>query len=190
MIEQQDMDKAERLLSRILEKQPQSFRALQGLGMVHYYRQEFDKAIQFLERALKVVPKQVGAIVTIGWAYLAKKDVFNAERAFRRAIAAEPNFGEGHGGLATALALQKRVKDAQDEITIARRLDRKGFGAVYAQSILLATQGQTDAAANLVERALEQPLGPGLPSIADSIATYVKKQGLRPPADIDPNAPH
>lgn len=185
MIERQDMDRAERLLSRVLEKQPQSFRALQGLGMVCYYRQEFDRAIQFLERALKVVPRQVGAIITIGWAYLAKKDIVNAERAFRRAIAAEPKFGEGHGGLATALALQRREKEARDEITLARRLDRKGFGAVYAQSILLALQGQTDAAENLVKRALEQPLAPGAPTIAESIATYVKKQGLGPPPETE-----
>lgn len=189
LIERQEMDKAERLLSRILEKQPQSFRALQGLGMVHYYRQEFDTAIQFLERALKVVPKQVGTIITVGWAHLAKKDVFNAERAFRRAVATEPNFGEAHGGLATALALQRREKEARDEITIARRLDRKGFGAVYAQSILLALQGRTDAAEHLVKRALEQPLSPGAPTIAESIATYVKKQGLGPPPDDEPNAP-
>jgi tetratricopeptide (TPR) repeat protein len=189
LIERQEMDKAERLLARVLEKQPQSFRALQGLGMVHYYRQEFDTAIQFLERALKVVPRQVGTIITIGWAHLAKKDVFNAERAFRRAIAAEPNFGEAHGGLATALALQRREKEARDEITIARRLDRKGFGAVYAQSILLALQGRTDAAEQLVNRALEQPLSPGAPTIAESIATYVKKQGLGPPQDDKPNGP-
>ena len=189
MIERQDMDQAERLLSRVLDKQPQSFRALQGLGMVHYYRQQFDKAIHFLERALKVVPKQVGAIITIGWAYVAKKDVVNAERTFRRAIAAEPNFGEAHGGLATTLALQRRVKEATDEITIARRLDRRGFGAAYAQSILLALQGQQDAAVRLVERALEQPVAPGAPNIAESIATYVKKQGLGPPPDAGHDAP-
>lgn len=189
LIERQDMDQAERLLTRVLEKQPQSFRALQGLGMVHYYRQRFDQAIHFLERALKVVPKQVGAIVTIGWAYLAKKDVVNAERAFRRAVAAEPNFGEAHGGLATSLALQRRVKEAADEITIARRLDRKSFGAVYAQSVLLAIQGQGQAAVNLVERALERPVGPGEVSLADSIATYVRKQGLTAPIEPGPHEP-
>lgn len=189
LIERQDMDRAERLLTRVLEKQPQSFRALQGLGMVHYYRQDFDQAIHFLERALKVVPKQVGAIVTIGWAYLAKKDVVQAERSFRRAVAAEPNFGEAHGGLAACLALQRRVKEASDEITIARRLDRKGFGAVYAQSVLLAIQGQADAAVNLVERALERPVGPGEVNLAESIATYVRQQGLKAPSEPAPNAP-
>lgn len=184
-IEQQEIDKAERLLLRILDKQPQSFRALQGLGMVYYYRQEFDKAIQFLERALQVIPKQVGVFITIGWAYLAKQDVLNAERAFRRAIAAEPNFGEAHGGMAAALALQKRVKEAREEITIARRLDPKGFGAVYAQSVLLAIEGREETAAKLIERVLKQPLGPGAPNIAESIALYFKKQGLAPPPEAE-----
>lgn len=190
LIQRQDMDKAERLLTRVLERQPQSFRALQGLGMVCYYRQQFDQAIQYLERALKVVPNQVGTLVTIGWAHVAKKDLMHAERAFRRAVAASPSFGEAHGGLATALALQRRVKEAAESAERARRLDRRGFGATYAQSILLALQGREDAAVDLVERALERPLGPDNVNLSEAIATYVTRQGLGAPPDAGPDRLH
>jgi tetratricopeptide (TPR) repeat protein len=184
-MDQQEMDKAERLLLRVLDKQPESFRALNGLGMVYYYRQEFDKAIQFMERALKISPKQVGPLVAIGWAHLAKQDVFAAEKAFRRAIAVEPKFGESHGGLAVSLALQNRVDEAQQTAKLARRLDRKSFGAVYAQSILIATQGKPELATKIVERALKQSLGPDAPNIEESIATYFRKQGGAPPAEAE-----
>jgi len=186
-MEQQDMDQAERLLLRVLDKQPDSFRALNGLGMVYYYRQEFDKSIRFLEKALTVSPKQVGPLVAIGWAHLSKQDVFGAEQAFRRAIGVEPKFGESHGGLAVSLALQNRVDEAQRTIKIARRLDRRGFGALYAQSILIATQGKPDLAAKIIERALKQPLGPGAPNIEESISKYFQQQAMTPPADaIEP----
>lgn len=184
-MDKQEMDQAERLLLRVLDKQPESFRALNGLGMVYYYRQEFEKAIQFMERALKISPKQVGPLVAIGWAHLAKKDVFAAEKAFRRAIAAEPKFGESHGGLAVALALQNRVDEAQRTIKLARRLDRKSFGAVYAQSILIATQGKPELATKIVERALKQSLGPGAPNIEESISKYFRKQVAAPPAEAE-----
>jgi tetratricopeptide (TPR) repeat protein len=188
-IERQEMDQAERLLTRLLERHPDSFRALQGMGMVHYHRREFDKAISFLECALKIVPRQVGTLVTVGWAWMAKNDVINAERAFRRAIAAEPSFGEGHGGLATALAFQRRVKEASDAIRVARRLDRKSFGAVYAQSVLLALQGRKEAAEELVEHALQQPVMPDGSNIAESVATYIRQQGLGPPPGQQPPGP-
>jgi tetratricopeptide (TPR) repeat protein len=188
-MDRQEMDRAERLLKRILDKQPDSFRALNGLGMVYYYRREFDKSISFMERAMQVSPKQVGPLVTIGWAHLAKKDVHGAENAFRRAIGVEPKFGESHGGLAVALALQNRVDEAQRAIKLARRLDRRSFGAIYAQSILIATQGKPDLAAKIVERALRQSLGPDAPDIEESIARYVRKQGMTPPAEASTPPP-
>jgi len=185
LLEKQDMDQAERLLLRVLDKQPKSHRALQGLGMVYYYRQDFDKAIRFLERAQVVSPKQIGTLIMIGWAHVSKQDVKSAEKAFRRAIAVEPNFGESHGGLATTLALQKRVDEAQREITVARRLDKRSFGATYAHSILIALQGKKDRAEKLIERALRQPVDAGAPSIEESLTNYFRHQGIGPPAEAE-----
>jgi Flp pilus assembly protein TadD len=92
--------------------------------------------------------------------------------------------------LATALALQKRVDEAQREITVARRLDKRSFGATYAHSILIALQGKQDRAAKLIERALRQPLDPGAPSIEDSLTNYFRRQGISPPAEAERSTPY
>ena len=98
----------------------------------------FDKAIQTLEKALKELPNQIGALIMIGWAYISKQNMTMAEKAFRRAVAASPSFGEAHGGLATALAFQKRVKEAQEEIV-------KIFCTFYPTSIFRSICDRTHA---------------------------------------------
>src|SRR5262245_46129297 len=121
-VETQEMEAAERYFGNILRRQPDDGRAWLGLGMIRLYQQKHAESVEALERAASLMPDNSGTIVALGWARLAAKDLRGAEKTFRVAVAVDRNFSEAHGGLASALAMQVRVDEAQQEIRLANGL--------------------------------------------------------------------
>ncbi len=180
-IEKQDIDDATMRFERLTLAEPDNARAWVGLALTHLYAQRHSEAIASFERALVLMPDNVGTIVALAWTHFTNRDVAAAERTFRRAIAVERNFGEAHGGLALVLVWQNRREEARREITFARRLDPHGFGLAYAQSVLLALEGQRPEGEALLARKLEQSLRADGMSIMDNIRLFLRKQYGQPP---------
>jgi Flp pilus assembly protein TadD len=124
---------------------------------------------------LERIPDSVGIAVTLGWACLAGRDLKGAEVAFRRSLDIDHNFAEAHGGLASALALQSRVDEAQSAIRRAQRLDSQGFGAAFAQTVLLKIQGRHDAATDLLARVLQHSPRPDSKSLMEHLELFARK---------------
>jgi tetratricopeptide (TPR) repeat protein len=154
--EQQDSRKAFAYFQLATRNEPDNPRGWLGLGLVHMYRREYAQAIAALKTALKYMPGHAGTLVTLGWAWFAALDLEQAERTFREAIASEGALSEAHGGLAVILIFQKRIDEARREAEIARRLDPRGFGGLYAKGVLLALDGKQDRGEAIVAAALEQ----------------------------------
>jgi tetratricopeptide (TPR) repeat protein len=181
-VEQQDMEAAERFFGRILERQPQNGRAWLGMGLAHLYQQKFAESIKALEEAVRLMPDNSGTIVALGWAKLAARDARAAERTFRQAVGVDRNFAEAHGGLASALALQGRADEAQQEAKLANGLDRMNFGGRFAQSVLFKIRGNTEAATELLVKLLEQAPAPDSKPLIEHLRTYgVKHLPKTPP---------
>lgn len=175
-IEQQDMEAAGRLFSRILERQPNNPRAWLGLGLIRLYEQNHADAIAALEKAVSLMPDNSGTVVALAWARLAARDALGAEKVFRQAIAVDRNFAEAHGGLASSLALQARIDEAQQAIRIAKRLDPANFGARFAETVVLKTQGQAEQATQVLAELLDSAPVPGAPTLVEHLRTYGTKQ--------------
>jgi tetratricopeptide (TPR) repeat protein len=175
-VEAQEMEQAERLFEGILHRQPNNPRAWLGLGLVRMYQQKHSEAIPALERAGQLMPRNVGTIVALGWAHLAARDVVNAEKVFHDAVAADHNFAEAHGGLASALALQAKVKEAQTAALVANRLNSANFGAKFAQSVLLTIHGKTGAAQRLLSHVLEHAPTPDSKTLIEHLRLYGARQ--------------
>jgi tetratricopeptide (TPR) repeat protein len=180
-IEKQDIDDARNRFERLSATDPDNARAWVGLALTQLYLQQHAASIASFERALEIVPDNVGTIVALAWTHFTNRDVAAAERTFRQAIAVERNFGEAHGGLALVLVWQNRREEARREITLARRLDPRGFGLAYAQSVLMALEGQRPEGEALLARKLEQSLREGGMSIMDNIRMFLRKQYAGPP---------
>src|SRR5581483_611609 len=148
-IEAQEIVRASEQFERILAREPDNARAWLGVGLARLYQQRYDDAIASLEKAVALIPDGVGIRVTLGWATLVARDLPGAERIFREAVAVDHNFGEAHGGLASALALQSRIDEAREAIKRARRLDPHGFGSLFAQTVVLKVQGKDKAATEI-----------------------------------------
>lgn len=191
-LEQQDIDRAERLYAQASSLEPDNARAWLGVALVRLYREEHARAIEAFERSLALDPRNTGTLVALGWTHIAIANYPGAERAFRRALVVDHNFGEAHGGLASALVMQDRRDEAQREIALARRLAARGFGYVYAQGVLLGLQGQVELGGRLIDRALERPARPGLPSLREQLRVFTSRRlppQLPPPADSDSGPP-
>ena len=155
-IESQEIARAGELFERILVREPDNARAWLGIGLARLYLQQHLDAVTALEKATQLLPKSVGIRVTLGWATITARDLVRAEQIFRAALEIDHNFGEAHGGLAVALALQSRVEAARESIKRAQRLDPHGFGAVFAQTVILKIQGKDQLATDILANMLQQ----------------------------------
>ena len=189
-VEQQDMEAAERYFGRILERQPQNGRAWLGMGLVHLYQQKHAASIKALEEAVRLMPDNSGTIVALGWAKLAGRDARAAESTFRQAVRVDRNFAEAHGGLASALALQGRVDEAQQAAKLANGLDRMSFGGRFAQTVLYKIRGNNQAAAELLTKLLQQAPAPDSKPLIEHLRAYgVKHLPKTPPPPGTPHGP-
>lgn len=95
-----------------------------------------ESAKAHLERAAEIYPDHPGTQLTLAWMAISKGDLDRAEAHVHQAIAASPAFAESHGTLAVVYAIRKQEEEARQSIRRATLLDREGFAARYAQSLL------------------------------------------------------
>ncbi len=74
------------------------------------------------------------------------------------------------------LVWQNRRDEARREIAIARRLDPRGFGMVYARSVLLGIEGKREMAERLMTQGMERAVRPGGPTLIDSVRAFLRKR--------------
>lgn len=180
-VEQQEIDEALDYFRQVLRKEPDSPRGWQGLGMTYLYNRDFALAIENFEKALGFMPGNATTLLLLGWSHLADRDAEIAERRFRESVVADRNFGEAHGGLAAALIFQNRQQEAREEIKRSLKLDPEGFGAVFANSVLLKMQGKGEMGQKMLARLFEQtPRPDGLPLI-EYIQAFARKEATKKP---------
>jgi len=176
LLETQEVDDAEPQVNQILAVDPDNHRALLSHALIQMYNLKIPDAIKTFERVLELTPRIVGTWVGLGWAHIANNDLPQAEATFQKALEIDRNFGESHGGLATVYALQGRLDDSRREAKLATGLNKGGFGAVYANSLVLEQRGKHDVAARLLGGAFLRRPGPNAPTLIDAIAKYSRRQ--------------
>ncbi len=185
MVERQEIDRAIGYFKHIADSEPDNLRGWQGLGMAYLYQQNFPQAIANFDKALALNPGNEVVYLLIGWAHLANKDAKKSEDCFRKALKSDRNYGEAHGGLATALIFQNRQDEAQVEIKRAIKLDPEGFGAIFANSVKLKLQGKGNMAQKMLGRLLERaPRADGKPLI-DYIQAFARQQAPKKELALD-----
>lgn len=183
-LETQQMDEGQRNLNLLVAREPRNVRAWQGLALVALHRQQHEEAVRLLERARECDEHNTGTVSTLGWVRIAQHQYAAAERVLREGIEIDRNDAELHGGLATALVFQRRFDEARQEISRAFRLDRRCFGAAFAQSIMLKLEGRDEAATRLFANVLQSSPRGGGQTLLDGLITYWKSQGStsKPPS--------
>jgi tetratricopeptide (TPR) repeat protein len=103
-----DLDRAENLILKALEKEPSNGYYIDSLGWVYYQRGEYDRAVAELERAVKLVQEDPVILEHLGDAYNALKRYQEALTAYRRS--------EALGGGDSGTDLSDKIKSAEKGI--------------------------------------------------------------------------
>lgn len=175
-LEEHDEVTAARALEQALERQPDNARALLGLGVLSLNGGNPTRAASAFEQAAQTFSTHVGSWVAAGWAQVVAGEHGKARANFEAAVAANPKFSEGHGGLAVLDFIAGNVEQATEQTKIALRLDSNSFGGRLAQILQLERKGQTSRAEQLREAALATALDRSGLTLAEAVATMARRR--------------
>jgi len=162
-----DANGARQLLTNALQQNPQDGRSWSALGFAEMLAGDLDKATQHFRQAVVFMPAHIGTWHGLGWARLMSRDIKEARDAFEQALSLDRNFGESHGAMAVVQALQGEREQALQSIERAKRLDKAGLSAHYAESILSGEASDAQAMQRLAQRLLGDRKGPLGGTMAD-----------------------
>ncbi len=153
--------------------------AILYLGMISFQRGDTDRALAYLAEAEKAEPRLPGLHVQIGNVYLRRRRWKDAERAFRKALAIDPDNAEAHDGLGVTYRWQKRAADAVHEHMLSISLLHYRPQTHIHLGLALAEVGQIDWAIRAFHVALAQ--NPRLP-LAHACLAQLYQRAKRDPA--------
>lgn len=153
---QQDVDTAQPLFERALERHPNSGRALSGYGQLLMLRNELPRAGEVLAHATRTMSNHIGTWHALAWCQLLMGRIDDAEASYRSAYEVDRNFGDTHGGLALIAALRGQYDEADLSIRRALRLDPNAATARYAQALLMEARGDAAGSEAQIAKLLPQ----------------------------------
>ena len=106
---QKDPDRAETLLIRALQMDPNNLRARFELGSLYFTRRNYPKAIEAYQNVIKRDPGFHRAVFNLAFIYASKQDYAAAEQMYERVIDLSPPYAdEAHFNLAVIQSKQGR----------------------------------------------------------------------------------
>jgi hypothetical protein len=76
--------------------------------------------------------------------------------------------------------MQAKTDDAQEEIKVAKRLDRMSFGAEFARGAILAIKGNQEAASRVIAGALQRAPAHSMVPLIEQVRIYTAKNMQSP----------
>ena len=171
----QDHAAARQHFDKAISRTPNAPRTLLGKGLVELATGSSAKAAQDMARGARLFETHIGSWIAAGWAHLLANDVAASRRCFETAYGLDDAFAESHGSLAVIDLVEGRVEDAKRRVNVALRLDRESFSAAFAKACIVASEGRTELAQGILQRALTTPIGLGGYRIVDALARLTFK---------------
>ena len=150
-----NLDVAEQLLKRVVEKDPKHKTVRRNLGYVLVEQQEYDEAVAVLREQIKINPFEDYAYNLLGRAYWLQQNYTNAEQSFRKQLEVTPLDQTAYTNLGMMLVDARKFKEAVPELERAISLSpedeslRVSIGRAYLHL------GETEKAINAFEEALK-----------------------------------
>jgi len=169
------LTQAERLYLAVLDKVPEQFEALLGLGRLRLRRGNAAAALDLLQSAANVNPRSADAQLELGNALAARDRHEEAIAAFRGALALRPRDAGALAGLGVALQELRRLDEAIDAYRQALALNPR---LAFAHNNLGTALGHLQRFDEAVEHfRLATIADPNLAQAFDNLATALRKLG-------------
>jgi tetratricopeptide (TPR) repeat protein len=139
---------------RALELSPGVAEAHHQLALNYGYRRDWDKAVQEMQVALRIEPNNPVYCFNLGALYYNSGAYSDALKQFRVAMQLQPNLFEPHFAMASTLEAEKRLQEAEAEITKILKKFPNEARAHSTRAALCMQLGDYDKARRDAEQAI------------------------------------
>ncbi len=150
-LERQEAREAAEAFDSVLLRHAENGRAWSGRAFAYMLDLDRAAALEAFSKAVKYMPGHIGTWHGLAWLQLMAGDQAGAKHSFANALALDRNFGETHGGLAVLAALSGQAEDAKRLTRVGRGLNPQNFSARFAESLLLAAEGERGKAEEIIQ---------------------------------------
>jgi protein O-GlcNAc transferase len=172
-----DIAGAEQLCRQILKGEPNSWEALQVLGMAAQQRGDSGAAVALFEQALAINPRDLATLNNLGIAQLQRRDFAGAIRALEAALAIDPELVAAANNLGNVYRERGQLDLAETWYRRAVTLAPTRSSAVNNLSVTLRDQGRLAEAVAGFRQAIE--LDPANIAARCNLATTLSQLGQR-----------
>jgi rhomboid protease GluP len=106
-----------------------------ALASAYIKKNDFEHAASELQRVIALNPQNENAYYRLGLIYIEQKVPAKAQAIFSQLLKIDPDSAEGHAGLASALADQRRNLEALEEYKRAAAIDASSQGVYYNMGV-------------------------------------------------------
>jgi protein O-GlcNAc transferase len=170
-----NLQQAELIYKKILQKKPKNIDALYSLGMIYYQLGNYDLAIGYIKKALYLKSDIPEAYMYLGDALKAKGRFDDAIACYQKAITLNPKLVGAYNNLGLSLQSKRQVDDAIACYQKAITLDTNCFIAYYNLGNAFHEKGQFDDAIASYQKAIE--LNPNFFMAYNNLGDALKTKG-------------
>jgi rhomboid protease GluP len=152
----------------------------EALARAYVKKGDLDHAAAEMKRVIALNPRDEDAYYRLGLIYLEQKAPAKAEDIFSQLLNIDPNSAEGHAGLASALANQRRNLEALEEYKRAAAVDANYQSVYYNMGVTEARLQRYDDA---IESLLKQRQTADDPDNEKLLAEVYKDKGMKKEAE-------
>ncbi len=167
-----ELNEAEVIYRRVLEKEPRNPDAYHFLGIAAYQSGRFPEAVDLITRAVAIDRSNPAFFCNLGLAYAGLRDYESAVTQYREALRIHAPYPEAHNNLGNAYKELGRFEEAVEAYRKALSLAPGSPETLYNLGAICQEEGKADEAMECYEKALV--LLPGSPEIYNNLSVLYK----------------
>lgn len=136
LIENRNLDEAERVLNKALDISDQDSRVYKYLGKIYELRTKFEDAVKFYSRSAKINPQDKEIWLRLGMCQLNSKMYNQALESFEQANKVTPLNTDVQTGWGMTLMKLKKYALARDKFVAAAQISKYNFTAILLSAIM------------------------------------------------------
>ena len=140
-----------------------------GLGLSEMATGNLAAGERALIKAVEYMPRHLGSWNTLAWAQISQGKIAEAEASLLQALEIDRNFSETHGSLAIVQMLRGDLDAARVSAKRAERLNPSSFAAAFANSFLIAQDGNQLEAQRMLQDIMQRPLDRSGKTLIDAL---------------------
>ncbi len=152
LIAQGNYEQAQGWVEKGIDKHPKVGRIWQSKGQLEMLNMQFERAESSLKTSINNMSNHIGTWHLLAWTQLILDKTDSARGSFNSALKLDRNFADSHGAIAMMDVLSGDIKQAEENVKRALKLDPRCATGLYAKSLILERQGDNQRAKLIIDK--------------------------------------